>query len=124
MGCDGNLSLNTEQSNAIQTYLFERPKTKERTVAYVIQKVTQWRRLYNGYYDKDFNHQRLSLEDAADQVGVSKKSLDDYLAQLRSGRQCGYNFNAFRNEKVGHLRKFVKDHQEQAQLLDCHAEPS
>ena len=34
----------------------EKPKTKERTVAYVIQKVTQWRRLYNGYYDKDFNH--------------------------------------------------------------------
>ena len=71
----------------------EKPKTKERTVAYVIQKVTQWRRLYNGYYDKDFNHQRLSLEDAAEQVGVSKKSLDDYLSQLRSGRQCGYNFN-------------------------------
>ena len=44
----------------------EKPKTKERTVAYVIQKVTQWRRLYNGYYDKDFNHQRLSLEDAAE----------------------------------------------------------
>lgn len=89
---------------------FDRPKTKERTVAYVIQKVTQWRRLYNGYYDKDFNHQRLSLEDAADQVGVSKKSLDDYLSQLRSGRQCGYDFNANKNEKVGHLRKFVKDH--------------
>ena len=71
----------------------EKPKTKERTVAYVIHKVTQWRRLYNGYYDKDFNHQRLSLEDAAEQVGVSKKSLDDYLSQLRSGRQCGYNFN-------------------------------
>ena len=61
-------------------YFSGKPKTKERTVAYVIQKVTQWRRLYNGYYDKDFNHQRLSLEDAADQVGVSKKSLDDYLS--------------------------------------------
>lgn len=36
--------------------MYDRPKTKERTVAYVIQKVMQWRRLYNGYYDKDFNH--------------------------------------------------------------------
>ncbi len=104
-----NDSRSEMNQNNIQGY-FERPKTKERTVAYVIQKVTQWRRLYNGYYDKDFNHQRLSLEDAADQVGVSKKSLDDYLSQLRSGRQCGYDFNTFKNEKVGHLRKFVKDH--------------
>jgi len=27
------------------------PKTKERTVGYVIEKVAQWRRLYNGTYD-------------------------------------------------------------------------
>ena len=31
-------------------------KTKERTIAYVIAKVSQWRRLYNGYYDSNFNH--------------------------------------------------------------------
>ena len=56
------------------------PKTKERTVGYVIEKVAQWRRLYNGFYDSNFNHHRLSLEQAAEKVGVSKKSLDDYLA--------------------------------------------
>jgi hypothetical protein len=55
-------------------------KTKERTVGYVIEKVAQWRKLYNGYYDHNFNHHRMSLEKAADKVGVSKKSLDDYLA--------------------------------------------
>ena len=53
---------------------------RERNVGYVIEKVTQWRRLYNGYYDKDFNHHRMSLDQAAETVGVSKKSLDDYLA--------------------------------------------
>jgi hypothetical protein len=36
----------------------------------------------------------MSLEQAAEKVGVSKKSLDDYLAQLRAGRQYGYDFNA------------------------------
>ena len=46
--------------------VLDKPKTKERTVAYVIEKVAQWRRLYNGYYDKNFDHKRLSLEDAAD----------------------------------------------------------
>jgi hypothetical protein len=53
---------------------------RERNIGYVIEKVTQWRRLYNGYYDENFNHFRMSLEKAAERVGVSKKSLDDYLA--------------------------------------------
>ena len=46
------------------------PRTKERTVGYIIDKVSQWRRLYNGTYDQNFNHQRMSLEDAAVEVGV------------------------------------------------------
>jgi hypothetical protein len=51
---------------------------------------------------------RLSLEDAATQVGVSKKSLDDYLSQIRLGRQYGYDFNKNKSQKVGELRTFVR----------------
>jgi len=51
----------------------------------------------------------MSLERAADKVGVSKKSLDDYLAQLRAGRQFGYDFNANKDKKVGDLRRFIKE---------------
>ena len=109
----GYLNQKKGQSKAPRTNrngeVLDKPKTKERTVAYVIEKVAQWRRLYNGYYDQNFDHKRLSLEDAAEQVGVSKKSLDDYLSQLRSGRQCGYDFNMYKDQKVGHLRKFVKE---------------
>ena len=54
-------------------------------------------------------------------MGVSKKSLDDYLSQLRSGRQCGYNFNANKFEKVGHLRRFVKEHLESLTRIQQHA---
>ena len=50
----------------------------------------------------------MSLEAAAEKVGVSKKSLDDYLAQLRAGRQFGYDFNANKEKKIGDLRHFVK----------------
>lgn len=66
----------------------------------------------------------MSLERAADKVGVSKKSLDDYLAQLRAGRQFGYDFNANKDKKVGYLRRFVKEKLEptpcgtQQKLLD------
>jgi len=51
----------------------------------------------------------MSLEEAASRVGVSKKSLDDYLSQLRQGRQYGFDFNRDKREKVGKLRQFVKE---------------
>ena len=65
----------------------------------------------------DENHQlrRMSLEEAADKVGVSKKSLDDYLSQLRQGRALGFNFNQYKDEKVGYLRQFVKENSAKSQ---------
>ena len=51
---------------------------------------------------------RYSLEDAASKVNVSKKSLDDYLLQLRFGKKYGFNFQEHKNDKVGVLRSFVK----------------
>jgi hypothetical protein len=41
-------------------------------------------------------------------VGISKKSLDDYLFQIRFGYRYGFNFNEYYNEKVGILRDFVR----------------
>ena len=84
-------------------------RTKERSIRYIIEKVSQWRKLYNGYMDENHVLRRMSLEEAADKVGVSKKSLDDYLSQLRQGRALGFNFNKMKNEKVGELRQFVKN---------------
>ncbi len=46
----------------------------------------------------------MSLEEAAEKVGVSKKSLDDYLSQLRQGRALGFDFNKNQDNKVGDLR--------------------
>ena len=51
----------------------------------------------------------MSLEDAANKVGVSKKSLDDYLSQIRLGRYNGFDFNKNKDQKVGKLRLFNKD---------------
>lgn len=58
--------------------------------------------------DNEVQLQRWSLEDAAVKVKVSKKSLDDYLLQLRFGKKFGFDFEKNRNEKVGVLRSFVK----------------
>ncbi len=83
-------------------------RTKERSISDIIEKVSLWRKLYNGVY-REGNLVRYSLEDAAAKVGVSKKSLDDYLLQLRFGKKYGFDFQLHRNEKVGVLRSFVKE---------------
>jgi len=58
---------------------------------------------------KEVQLQRWSLEDAAKKVNVSKKSLDDYLLQLRFGKKFGFDFEKHRESKVGVLRSFVKE---------------
>jgi len=70
--------------------------------------VSLWRKLYNGVPDGKGNLVRYSLEEAAHKVGISKKSLDDYLLQLRLGRKHGFNFNEHKDDKVGILRSFVR----------------
>ncbi len=54
-------------------------RAKERRIDFVIEKVKLWRKLYNGIPDKKGNLIRHSLDEAANKVGLSKKSLDDYL---------------------------------------------
>eukprot|EP00357_Protocruzia_adherens_P027515 CAMPEP_0114996736 /NCGR_PEP_ID=MMETSP0216-20121206/14494_1 /TAXON_ID=223996 /ORGANISM="Protocruzia adherens, Strain Boccale" /LENGTH=359 /DNA_ID=CAMNT_0002361009 /DNA_START=532 /DNA_END=1611 /DNA_ORIENTATION=- len=83
-------------------------RTKERKIGYIIEKVALWRKLYNGIHGPCGETIRYSLEESAQKVGISKKSLDDYLLQLRFGRKYGFNFNEHRNDKVGVLRAHVK----------------
>ena len=85
-------------------------RTKERKIEFIVEKVNAWRRLYNGFYNENGEYTRYSLDQAAKMVGISKKSLDDYLLQLRLGRKYGFNFNQNKTKKVGILRAFVKKH--------------
>jgi len=86
-----------------------RKRTKERKIGEILDKVLQWRRLYTGVTDPSTGQSvKMSLEDAAVRVGISKKSLDDYLLQIRFGKKYGFNFNDHYNDKVGVLRAFVK----------------
>ena len=82
-------------------------RTKEWKISYVIERVSMWRKLYNGV-QVGSKIERYSLEDAAKKVGISKKSLDDYLLQLWYGKKYGFDFNAHKNDKIGVLRAFVK----------------
>lgn len=83
-------------------------RTKERKICDIVESVTLWRKLYNGIPDNKGHLLRYSLDDAAKKVGVSKKSLDDYLLQIRLGKRYGFDFEKHKHDRVGVLRKFVK----------------
>lgn len=87
----------------------ERVKKNERTLGFVIDKVKEWRRLYNGYFDDEGNHKRMKLADAADKISVKKKTLDDYLGLIRMGSELGYKFHENVTQKVKHLRDFIDE---------------
>jgi hypothetical protein len=100
---------NNKNSNNMENNIIENDsRRRERRIGYIIEKVHAWRKLYNGFYDEKGEHTRYSLDHAAKQLGISKKSLDDYLLQIRLGRKFGFDFNKNRNERVGNLREFVK----------------
>jgi hypothetical protein len=83
------MELNEEHTEQIDennqnVYINNKSKrSKERKIGYIIEKVFLWRKLYNGFVDENGKLIKLTLEEAADKVKISKKSLDDYLIQLR-----------------------------------------
>jgi hypothetical protein len=58
-------------------------RTKERSVAMAQQLVIIWRNYYENGEITDLGHQHLSLQDAANKVGIPKKTLEDYYAIFR-----------------------------------------
>jgi hypothetical protein len=93
--------------------VIDNKRTKERQIKFVVEKVSLWRKLYNGVDLGTGETIRYSLEDAAKLVGISKKSLDDYLLQLRFGRMYGFDFLKNQSQNIGVLRKFVRDRKQQ-----------
>ena len=78
--------LEEQQVNDVKDLESDKKKAKrikERTISDVVQKVALWRKLYNGFYDEHGQLIQLPLEIAAKKIGISKKTLDDYLFQIR-----------------------------------------
>lgn len=56
------------------------------------------------------------MDDAARKIDIPKKSLDDYLLQLRFGRKFEFDFNKHKDSRVGVLRAFVKKRKQEEKL--------
>lgn len=75
-------------------------KQKEKTISEVVEKVALWRKFYTGFInDGELVH--LDLDSAAIEIGIVKKTLDDYLLQIRNGKRYGFNFHKQKNNKIG-----------------------
>jgi len=96
----------------------EKKRPKERKISFVINKVMEWRKLYTGMIDDNGQIIKYSLEDAADKVGISKKSLDDYMLQLRLGKKYGFDFHQHKDNKIGILRTYIKEHRKDGEKGD------
>jgi len=87
----------------------KRYRHKEREIGEVLDLVLKWRMLYAGVKDKITGQIiKLTLEESAKKLKVAKKSLDDYLLQIRQAKQYGFDFQAHHGEKVGVMRAYVK----------------
>lgn len=54
-------------------------------------------------------HQQFDLDEAAQKIDSSKKTLDDYLLNLRFAIKFEFAFFRHQNESVGFLRSFVQE---------------
>lgn len=68
-------------------------RLKERKIKHVIEKVLKWRELYAGIGSEE----KIPLDEGAKLVNISKKTLDDYLSQIKKGKKYGFNFNEHKN---------------------------
>ncbi|CAD8053548.1 unnamed protein product [Paramecium primaurelia] len=83
-------------------------RVKERLVGDAIMKVHQWKMiLLNGIPQSDGTTMRLTLNKAAEIIGIPKKSLEDY-NQLFKKVQLLTDVNQFANEKMGVLRNYLR----------------
>ena len=77
-------------------------RSKEKRIGYIVKKVFEWKGL------RRLSEQKMSLQDAAKNVGLSKKTLDEYFNQIKEGKKYGFDFNKYKRDKVNVLRGFVK----------------
>ena len=82
---------------------------RKRKIGEIVKNVYAQRMLFNGYYNEEGTKVKYDLDNASQKIGIAKKTLDDYLKQIREAREHGFDFNKYKDEPIAYLRKFNKD---------------
>jgi hypothetical protein len=80
-------------------------KSGERTISEVRQYLDQKNQIYRNLSQSG---QNCTLQQAADLIGLPKKTLDDYDRHMRMAEAYGFDFERNRHMGMGVLRNFVK----------------
>ncbi|CAD8167949.1 unnamed protein product [Paramecium pentaurelia] len=91
-------------------------RIKERYVYEAILLVEQWRSLYQQTYIENGRQLKLTLDKAAEIVGVPRKTLEDYYYQLKRAETL-VDLQNFKNCKIGVIRRIVKESKKQSQKI-------
>ncbi|CAD8063923.1 unnamed protein product [Paramecium primaurelia] len=98
--------MNTETQSEKQD---QRRSKRERYVGEALNAVQKWRDLFeNGYYDEVGNYLKPTLKEAADLVGLPKRSLEQYYSVFRKIPQS-IDIMRFLDKKMGYLNQFIKE---------------
>ena len=81
-------------------------RSKEKRIGFIVKKVFEWKGL------RKLSKRKMSLQEAAQNVNMSKKTLDEYYNQIKEGKKFGFDFNKYKRDKVKVLRGFVKKKKE------------
>ena len=79
---------------------------KEKTIIDAVKFVGKWREMKHG-------EKRLSLEEVASKLDISKKTLDEYYRQIKRGIKEKFDFHYYRDHPIGMLRHFNLKNDEQ-----------
>ena len=82
-------------------------RSKERTIKDVKNKVDHWKCLCKKLKEEQPSCKKIS-ERASLMVGIPKKSLDDYMHQIKLGESFNFDFEKHGCDKIGTLRQFNK----------------
>ena len=90
------------KSTAQLNYNVSSKRAKEKRIGYIIKKVFEWK----GF--RKYTDNKMSLIEAAANVHLSKKTLDEYFNQIKEGKKYNFDFNKHKKDKVNILRGYVK----------------
>ncbi|KAM3132305.1 hypothetical protein pb186bvf_015635 [Paramecium bursaria] len=92
-------------------------RIKERYVFEAMEMVERWRNIYETRYIENGRIVKFTLDQAAEQVGVPRKTLEDYYYQLKRAEKL-VDLQSYRDCKMGVIRKIVKDSKKPIEIYD------
>ncbi|CAD8047860.1 unnamed protein product [Paramecium primaurelia] len=87
-------------------------RVKERLVCEAIEKVERWRLMFTeGLQINNGEIIKVTLNQAAEIVGIPKKTLEDYTQLFKKVKLLTADIQQFSNEKMGFLRSYLRKNQ-------------